>query len=640
MYSNGLKTIAVFAAEMQSQSSIQRSIVKSLSEQAYRLGYNVAVFNWNNPFSKHTGYIDGQIEIFDLPDYSKIDAVIYIKLSIDMPEVEDMLEERILSNVKGPCVTINSYVEGFYNLFSDDEIGITAMVDHLATDHGCKKIAFMTGKMEMVDAQNRLNAYKRAMDSHGLPYDESYIFYGDYWRLKGPQAVSHFEQSHYGMPEAIVCSNDYMAISIIKELINRGYKVPEDVIVTGYDDLPEAKEVMPSLTTLKVPYDEMAAEAVNIIDRVFAGEEIGDIPTFSPVPVLRESCGCEKLDLFKCLQKRARAEDSKSDNAYMLRDMRFFTVSLENVSTFDEIADVIDQYLRILGNYKDYYVCLNVNPNRDMAKPYPSFKGYTNEMMCYLAVTDRIRTKECPVTYNKEVLIPAEYTNDEPQIFYFTPLHFLNKNYGYTAISYSDYYGLQGDYYSFSAYIGNALDAINDKIILQRTLEELESLYITDPLTNLYNRRGFEINAYSIYEDCIEKDIPVMVMGIDIDGLKYINDTYGHQAGDNAIQVFANALIYASAGKEVCARVGGDEFNVIAGNYTMKELDAFITKVFRYLKDYNESHHNEYNVEASFGAMVVKEHEGNSLEYYINQCDKKMYADKKKKKSDKAKKTG
>jgi len=631
MYSNGLKTIAVFTAEMQSQSSIQRILCKNISEQAYKLGYNVAIFNWNNPFSKHDSYIAGQSEIFDLPDYSRLDAVVYIKNSFDKPDLEKKVEERILSNVKGPRITINSFVEGFHNLVSDDK-GISSIVNHLIDDHGCKKIAFMAGKMELLDAKLRLEAYKDTMDAHGLEYDESYIFYGDYWKLKGPQAVKQFEESHYGIPEAIVCANDYMAISIIKELINKGYRVPEDVLVTGYDNMPDSLDVMPSLTTLNVPYDKMAIEAVNIIHRAFQGEELFEKKEFLPERVLRESCGCEELTLFKCLQKRARAEDVVQGNAYLLRDMRFFTVSLENVRFFDEIAEVIDQYKRMLGNFNNYFVCLNTNPNKDMEKPYPSFKGYSDDMMCYLAEIDQTWDRDRPLTFKRSELIPPVYVKEEPQIYFFTPLNFLNKNYGYTAISYADYYGLQGDYYSFSAYIGNALDAINDKIILQRTLDELEALYVNDTLTNLYNRRGFEINAYSVYEDCVEKDIPVMVMGIDIDGLKYINDTYGHQAGDNAIQIFANALIYASNGKEICARVGGDEFNVIAGNYSKEELDTFITKIFDYLKESNETSGNEYKVEASYGAMVIDEHIGNSLEYYINQCDKCMYEDKKKKK--------
>jgi len=228
---------------------------------------------------------------------------------------------------------------------------------------------------------------------------------------------------------------------------------------------------------------------------------------------------------------------------------------------------------------------------------------------------------------------PPEYTTEEPQIYYFTPLHCLTKNYGYTAISYSDYYGLQGDYYSFSTYISNALDTFNDKVILQRTLEKMEQLSVTDVLTGLYNRRGFEIKSTDIYEDCVEKNVPAMIVCIDMDGLKYINDIHGHSSGDKAIRTLAKALCYASGNKEVCARVGGDEFCVIAGDYSQEEMDDFVREVFEYLDNYNKNAGNsKYQVSASCGAMLIDNHNGESLEYYINLCDKYMYEDKEKKK--------
>lgn len=637
MYNNGLKTIAVLVCEMQSQSQFQRVICQNISVQAYKLGYNVAIFNWNNPYNhdQHTAYVDGQLEIFDLPDYSEIDAVIYLKDSFDAPDVEKSLEKRIRDNVKGPCVSVRAQVSGFYNILTDDAAGIREIVRHFAVEHGCKKIAFMTGKIEMLDAQLRLVAYKNAMDEYGLEYDDSYIFYGDYWKTKGKEAVDHFSNSHYGMPEVIVCANDYMALTVMHELIERGYKIPDDILVSGFDNISDAADYVPSLTSLNVPFDEMGKKAVNAIHKAFMGEvEADGSSLIAPVPVLRDSCGCHEHDVWETIKKKARAYDSRSDNAYSLRDMRFLTVALEDADSMEEIMDVVDNYMRIVGDFRSFFICLNMEPDGDRMKPYPSYNGYTDEMMCSLAIIDRVRDRECPETFCRADLIPAVYANGEPQIYYFTPLHFLDKNYGYTAISYPDYYGLKGDYYSFSTYISNALDSFNNKVILQRTLEELETLYVSDPLTNLYNRRGFEINAMSIYEDCMERGAGMMVMGIDMDGMKHINDTHGHQAGDAAIRVLAGALDYASSGKEICARVGGDEFNVVASDYTEDEMNSFIAKVYEFLNTNNAKEDAEYKVRASYGAILVDTYDdGRNLEYYLNLCDKKMYSDKQRKKA-------
>ncbi|MBE5938434.1 MAG: GGDEF domain-containing protein [Lachnospiraceae bacterium] len=633
MYSNGLKTIAVLVTEMQTQSLFQRVVCKHISEQAYKLGYNVAIFNWNNPYGEHKEYFKGELEIFDLADMSSYDAVIYLKDTFDNPEIEQDIEKKVHEKVTGPCVSLRTHAKDFCNILIDESAGIKEIVKHFIEVHGCKKIAFMTGKIEMLGAQLRLAAYKETMEEYGLEYDESYIFYGDYWKNKAGEAVDHYEASHYGMPEAIVCANDYMALAVMQELIERGYRIPDDILISGFDNINDAEDYIPSLTSLDVPLDVMAKEAVCYIHEQLNGKKSSDDIMIVPRPVLRNSCGCGKRDDWNIIRKKGRDYLAKSDNAYTMRDMRFFTIALEGISNLNELTNVVDRYMGNVGGYRDFFMCLNIEPDGDLTKPYPSCDGYTENMLCSLAIKDRIKVEANPKTFERKFLIPPEYTTEEPQIYYFTPLHCLTKNYGYTAISYSDYYGLQGDYYSFSTYISNALDTFNDKVILQRTLEKMEQLSVTDVLTGLYNRRGFEIKSTDIYEDCVEKNVPAMIVCIDMDGLKYINDIHGHSSGDKAIRTLAKALCYASGNKEVCARVGGDEFCVIAGDYSQEEMDDFVRKVFEYLDNYNKNAGNsKYQVSASCGAMLIDNHNGESLEYYINLCDKYMYEDKEKKK--------
>ena len=123
-----------------------------------------------------------------------------------------------------------------------------------------------------------------------------------------------------------------------------------------------------------------------------------------------------------------------------------------------------------------------------------------------------MRDRECPRTFCRADLIPAAYVKGEPQIYYFTPLHFLDKNYGYTAISYPDYYGLKGDYYSFSTYISNALDSVNNKVILQRTLEELETLYVSEPIHHVQLPVYFQPHALTLSRVVILLLLPLPVI--------------------------------------------------------------------------------------------------------------------------------
>ena len=127
-----------------------------------------------------------------------------------------------------------------------------------------------------------------------------------------------------------------------------------------------------------------------------------------------------------------------------------------------------------------------------------------------------------------------------------------------------------------------------------------------------------------------------MLMTIDMDGLKYINDTYGHIQGDIAINTLGRALDNArTQHNEVCARVGGDEFYVFAMNYDNEKADNFKKRVYNYLDEYNQSSDNQYMVEASCGVVVVDTYEDNedvSLEYYMKLCDYYMYQNKRERK--------
>lgn len=173
-------------------------------------------------------------------------------------------------------------IEGFYNIILNDAVGIRDIIKHFIEDHGCRKIAYMSGKPHMRDAQLRLATYKEVMAEYNIPYDDSYIFHGDYWTEKGKDAVNQFLSSPLGVPEVIVCANDYMAFSVMDALIEKGYKIPEDIMVSGFDNMINEKEYMPSLTTADVPLDVLGNTAVDIIDDVLCGRGMMRIHILMP----------------------------------------------------------------------------------------------------------------------------------------------------------------------------------------------------------------------------------------------------------------------------------------------------------------------------------------------------------------------
>jgi LacI family transcriptional regulator len=94
------------------------------------------------------------------------------------------------------------------------------------------------------------------------------------------------------LPRAIVCANDQTALGVIHALTRRGIRVPGDVAITGFDDVPVARHLHPSLTTIRQPIEQMGATAFDVLHSRISGSG-GESDVVLPVRlVLRESCGC------------------------------------------------------------------------------------------------------------------------------------------------------------------------------------------------------------------------------------------------------------------------------------------------------------------------------------------------------------
>ncbi len=628
MYKNGLKTIAVLAGDIQTEYTSQ--VCKRVFEKADEIGYNVAVFNWTNPYGQQPAYLKGEVDVFNLVNFSEFDAAIYLKDTIGIVEVETMIEDKIDKFLNGPVISIRNKVDGYYNILTKDEAGIAEVIRHFIEVHKCTKIAYLSGRKELLDAQLRLETYKRVMDEYGLEYDESYIYHGNYWVGCVADALEYLLSSPLGVPEVIVCANDYMAIETVKELIVRGYKVPDEIKVSGFDNISEAVELMPALTTVDAPIINMAEKAVDMIHDIFCGYEVEKEVIFDAVPVIRDTCGCGGHDYWDSIVKKTLSRKAGFDFIGAQRNLRFFNVALETTNKLSDIATIVDGYLYSINNFKNFFLCLSKEPKcDDLDNVYSTDGNYTKKSLCALALLDRAHTGEYPFIFDTNEMIPAIYTTKEPQLYYFSPIHLLEKNYGYVAVNCYDYESVPINFDSFTTHISNALDSLYNKRELEQALRNVESLYVTDPLTGLYNRRGFEMKAEEVFEGCRKDNVPLMVMGIDMDGLKYINDTFGHLQGDIAIQLLGRALSYASSGREVCARVGGDEFSVIAGNYTEEDVKTFVASVYDFLDSYNMISDAPYDVKASYGYIYVDEYDDEkNLEYYIKASDDLMYQQK------------
>lgn len=156
-------------------------------------------------------------------------------------------------------------------------------------------------------------------------------------------------------PEAIVCANDYMAISVCEALRKRGVRVPEDVCVSGFDYVTEAVNYEPTLTSMQVDFVGMSKRAVDIIDNVNKGIKEDSIQYFEANLLLNKSCGCGKQ------QKTCEISQMIDDNYRQIATMKnimLSTIEYQDAFELDECFAVADKYKSCICSQKAF-LCLS-----------------------------------------------------------------------------------------------------------------------------------------------------------------------------------------------------------------------------------------------------------------------------------------
>ncbi len=176
---------------------------------------------------------------------------------------------------------------------SDNEFGVRALVRHLATDHGYRTIAYLSGHADSPDSLDRAQAVEGEAANTGARAIGGPRWTGDYSARGGARVITALIQARRRLPRAIVCANDQTAIGVMHALAQHGIRVPEEVAVTGFDDVAVARHLHPTLTTVRQPLREMGVVAFDLLYAGITGKPVAQRDVVLPVElVVRESCGC------------------------------------------------------------------------------------------------------------------------------------------------------------------------------------------------------------------------------------------------------------------------------------------------------------------------------------------------------------
>ena len=250
----------------------------------------------------------------------------------------------------------------------------------------------------------------------------------------------------------------------------------------------------------------------------------------------------------------------------------------------------------------------------------------------------RLQLRE-PVPFSTDRLLPEYCFPDSHRATWIVkPLFFMDEHLGYMVIE-----PIDNDARNFESVRGQISNTLKVALLLIRQKEiedklqvfnqKLNLLSVRDELSGLYNRRGFFEAATAILgkpENIAEDSLVIFA---DIDGMKKINDTYGHAEGDVAILTTTHILTSVFRGEDIVARMGGDEFVVLAKTLSESHFTIIQERIARMLQEYNRTSGKPYRLDFSLGHASFGVQKRPNLEELLKIADERLYIEKRRRRA-------
>lgn len=612
-----------------------KQVLEGVFAQCEKYGYDVAVFASMVHFSSgHKNYVTGEKNIYELVNYDLLDGVIVDCISFIEESVDDMkryIEERLLKECKKPVVALSVPMADYDVAADDDEPVFRQVVSHILDVHGLTDVYFLTGHKGYGIAEERVDLFRKIMSERGVEVKPEQIFYGDFWYTSGAALADKLISGELRRPQAVVCASDHMAIGLANKLQENGIRVPDDILVTGFEATQEAAINPLSITSFESNMVKVAADAVDMIrQKIDPGAGILPFDCAEKEYIhAGMSCGCDPdfihsasafRDSFYFTCYDWGKEDLLDNIDIGLLMEGFVPEQLTAVETPLECIKQICSLAYLISSKSCFYLCLKENW---LNLEDVTVSGYPEKMK--LAVVRTVDIKghsaedEKALVFDTKCMLPQLFEErQEPCVFFFSAVHFQEQTLGYAVLQHSLHQKPKAGvvYRNWLRNVNNSLEHIRAK-------NRLQMLSIYDEMTGAYNRRGMNLTVPKMLEEAAEGDC-LFAAVVDMDSLKFVNDNYGHGEGDYGIKAVCNCVKQVAKPKEICVRAGGDEFYLLGvGKYTQEEIVQRRRNFEEYMERADQSSGKPYPVSASMGCAVLPVEEG--VDNVLNMADVEMY---------------
>ena len=605
-------------------------VVTGLQKRAQIDGVDIFVFVTFCTANDHVLQNKCQLNLFHLPDPKDFDGAIMLTNTFNFPDEQERVCARF-QRAGVPMISIEVDVPQMSCIKSENYKGVRELAIHLLEHHKAKKIIYVNGIEGNVENQIRRQALVDVLNEHGIGLCAE--FQCDYGFYTAFLQMNNYLDAGNALPDAIVCANDNMALGINSALNERGYSVPEDVLLTGFDMTKIGQHTFPILSTVsrgwekfgEVAYDKLMYQIAHP-DEVFTEEcHSYFIPS--------ESCGCPASE--KAVKNRF---DAVRNSYYSTLKQDMMDIFFRRLQIPLSMATRKEDYMEkgMMDNSDlpslgpDYCLCTEPEFFEVDDEQYPKrIRGYSANMDILYELREG---KRMPIRHfdSKELYPDYVHKEGDSNLYIFAPLNYLHFIAGYVAIKNSPelLYTLELGKYCMN--MNAQLFSMRRHIFSKRANDELKQIYMTDALTGMYNRTGCNKVLYEYISSRKAEGKRSILVFADIDRMKTINDVYGHLNGDFAIKATAEAFRKHSPSDWLFGRYGGDEF-IGVGSYPEEErMEDLIKRISEAMSKEFEALNLAFVLHASIGYAIIEPGQKDTIEMYIQRADKYMYVEKEK----------
>ena len=549
------KRIAVLIGQPEEYS--QTTFLKGFLEEAFKCDYDVAVFAMYIKYQNTQGRAIGDSSIFKLVCYDRFDCIVVLADTIQTKGLSEVIEKDLRDNYSGKVLFVNQDSEFFPSIHIDNYTPEKMVIDHLIEKHGLKDIAFLTGKSWHPHSIIRLQAYRDSLLEHGIEFNENRVFYGDFWYTSGESLAESFIRSGDKLPEAVACANDCMALGFAKIMTAHGYKIPEDIVVVGFDSNEDGRHAPIPLTSIPIASEELGRNSALLAHSLITDTDPQKVKS-PPEMFIGGTCGCD-CDSAKPSYFTRDAWDTEQSLATMFSPFNHMEDDLIAQTSFSGFIGNIFGSVHLIRGFDSFNLCVNptLGDKEDM---FDSKIMHVIKCGAEYENNDKILTD---VLFDRDAMLPELYeAREKPSVFYFMPLFYDQTVFGYTAVRFDGKATvISAEYRAWLKSICRGFECYRRSDNLISSSKIARRGITTDILTGLMNYKGFLEQAENFLHMAHNNGGHIGALAIDIKNLSTINETYGRQEGDNVIISVASALENVFSSRNcICFRPANDEF--------------------------------------------------------------------------------